>query len=161
LQAGFVLAISAPGCVTTTDLGLLQRAPADGTGASLVGHWGVGAIDRTVVAGGVDVRGDVASGGSRIAVGGSLLGGLALGPAKVLARAGAWHAPFSTTRERSVVPTFELAGYVPINHHPTDPRHPERGMSSSGVIFGVREDLDVTAYTTIFLGVALFMVPGY
>jgi hypothetical protein len=34
-------------------------------------------------------------------------------------------------------------------------------MSSSGVIFGVREDLDVTAYTTIFLGVALFMVPGY
>jgi hypothetical protein len=152
---------AAAGCALTSDLGVLQRAPAEGMGGSLVGHWGIGAVDRNVVAGGVDVRGDVAAGGSRFAVGASMLGGLAIGSEKVLARAGVWHAPVSTTSERTLVPTFELAGYVPIHDHPTDPKHPEWGTSSAGVVFGVREDLDSVAYTTIFVGLALFILPGY
>lgn len=156
-----VIAFALVGCATSADLGLLQHAPGSGTGGSLTGHWDTGLVGDDVVAVGVDVRGDIAASGDRFAVGANVLGGLPIGRYKVLARAGLWRAAFSNTAERAVVPTFELAGYVPWSGPPTDPKHPERGWSSAGVVFGVREDLDAAAYTTIFVGVALFTFPGY
>lgn len=155
------LAAALTGCVTSADLGLLQHAPGEGTGGSLGGRWGMGAVQREVLAAEVGVRGDVATSGDRFAVGANVLGGLPVGAGKVLARAGIWHAVASNTTEHGVVPTFELAGFAPLHDHPTDPRHPEYGSSSAGVVFGVREDLDAVTYTTVFVGLALFFVPGY
>jgi hypothetical protein len=156
-----LLAIALVGCATSAELGLLQHAPGDGTGGSLTGHWGTGLVGDHIVAVAVDVRGDIAASGDRFAVGASVLGGLPIGRYQVLARGGLWRAAFSNTAERAVVPTLELAGYVPWNDSPTVPKHPEFGWSSAGVVFGVREDLDAAAYTTIFVGIALFTFPGY
>ena len=36
-----------------------------------------------------------------------------------------------------------------------------RNANSSGVVVGVREDLDQRAYTTSFAGIALFLTRGY
>ncbi len=154
-------AVALTACATSTDLGLLQRGIGDGTGGSLAGHFGIGAVPDKILAASFDVRGDLATSGDRFAIGGSVLGGLPVHAFKLLARAGVWHAVASTSVERSIVPTFELAGYVPLNDHPTDPKHPEWGTSTAGVVIGVREDLDLTAYTTVFVGLALFLVPGY
>jgi hypothetical protein len=158
-----LLAAGLVGCATSTDLGLLQRSSGGGMGGSLTGHWGFGAVEREVLTVGVDVRGDLADSGNRIAVGGSVLGGLPVGPIRALARAGIWRAATSNTSERGVVPTFEVAGFIPLRaDHPTaERRKVGTGSASSGLIVGVREDLDTAAYTTIFVGVALFMVPGY
>ena len=156
-----LLTVALVGCATSSELGLLQHAPGDGVGGSLTGHWDLGMMPDRIIAAGLDVRGDVATSGDRFAFGASVLGGLPIGRYRLLARGGVWHAAFSNTSERTIVPTFELAGYVPWNDHPTDPRHPELGRSSAGLVVGVREDLDAAAYTTIFVGIALFMVPGY
>jgi hypothetical protein len=88
-----------------------------------------------------------------------VLGGFRVaGNARVLARAELWHAVLSSTSERTFVPSFELAGYVPT-------REDERpggqsGWGSTGIVFGVREDLDDIAYTTLFIGVGAMLVPG-
>jgi hypothetical protein len=151
----------AAGCATSTELGYVQRTAGGGGGGSLTGHVGFGEVASKVLTVNLDVRGDVAGGGSRVALGGSVLGGLPVGPIRLLGRAGIWRAVTSNTTERAVVPTFEVAGFIPLNDHPVDPKHPEYGSSSAGVVVGVREDLDDAAYTTAFVGVQLFMVPGY
>ncbi len=150
------------GCATSMDLGLLQHAPGDGTGGSLTGHMGFGGGVDKLVAVQLDLRGDVAESGSRFAVGGSVLGGLPIVDRyRVLARAGVWHSAYTSTTDRSLVPTFEVAGFIPLNDHPTTPKHPEYGRSEAGLVIGVREDLDTAAYTTVFVGLAVFLLPGY
>lgn len=157
-----LLPLALVGCATTADLGLLQHAPGDGTGASLNGHWGIGAIEHRIVALELNVRGDLATSGNRVAIGGDLLGGLPLiGASRVLARAGLWHALASSTDERGVVPTFEVAGFIPLTVHPPDPDQPQHGSSTAGLVIGVREDLAAAAYTTVFVGITLFAVPGF
>ena len=149
------------GCATSANLGALQHAPGDGTGASLNGHWGFGAVPDKILTLDFDARGDVAERGSRFALGGSVQAGLPIvGQYKLLARAGIWHALASNTEERSVVPTFELAGFIPLRTS-FDPAKPIYGGVTSGIVVGVREDLDVFSYTTVFVGLALYMVPGY
>lgn len=154
------VAIGATGCAMNADLGVLQRRVADGTGGSLTGHLGVGMVPRNIVAVQIDSRLDVAASGSRFGVGASVLGGLPIGPVRALGRAGLWAAAVSSSPERTAVPTFELAVFVPLYEEPEDPKH-RFGPLARGVVVGVREDLDVAAYTTIFVGVALFIVPGY
>ena len=56
--------------------------------------------------------------------------------------------------------TNKLGGYVPLNER-YDKKYPEHGMSSTGVVFGVREDLDEVNYFTVFVGYAIFILPGY
>ena len=153
--AGFTSA-----CATSTELGLLQHAPGEGTGGSLTGHFGLGAVQHEVLAVSLDLRGDVATSGNRFAAGASVLGGVPIGPGKLLARAGIWRAVTSSVAERAAVPSFELAGFVPLVHR-DEPEHSMYGYSSAGIVFGVREDLDEVAYTTVFVGLALFFVPGY
>ena len=153
---------SGASCATSTEIGLLQHSPGDGTGASMTGHMGFGGGSDKLLAVQLDLRGDVAESGNRFAYGASVLGGLPIiDRYRVLARAGIWHAAFTSTTDRSVVPSFELAGFLPTNEHPIDPKHPERGSSEAGVVVGIREDLDNVAYTTLFVGVALFFLPGY
>jgi hypothetical protein len=145
------------GCAISTDLGVIQHAPLDRTGGSFTQHMGVGAVAREVLAIGLDGKLDIASGGSRYALGASLLGGLPLGGGRILARAGAWHAVLSNSAERDVVPTFELLGYVPLREHPPSWHF---GSDSGGLAFGVRDDVDVVNYVTVFVGLAGFFVPG-
>lgn len=150
------------GCAMSTDLGLLQHAPGEGTGGSIDGHIGVGLVPDQILVASVDLRGDVATSGDRFAVGGSVLGGLPIGRFKALGRIGVWHSAFTTTDDRSLVPSFELAGFIPLTTDQTrDPKHPERGAGDAGLVVGVREDLDQRAYTTIFVGLSLFLMPGY
>lgn len=158
--AASLLALAGAGCATSTELGLLQRAPARGTGGSLTGHFGLGAVEDEVLAVSLDLRGDVATSGNRFALGASVLGGLPIGAWKLLARAGLWRAVTSSVAERAVVPSFEVAGFAPLVRS-FDPQHPMRGSSASGIVFGIREDLDEVAYTTVFVGLALFINPGY
>jgi hypothetical protein len=120
---------------------------------------GGGLVPDEILALSIDARVDGAAGGSRLAGGASLLGGLPIGSGRILARAGIWRAAFSSTSERDAVPTFELAGFIPTREIPEDSRH-RSGPAAEGVVFGVREDLDVVNYFTVFVGVALFMVPG-
>lgn len=161
LLAAMIAVVTTGGCASSIDLGLLQKAPADGTGGSMTGHMGIGAVEDKVVVVQADMRGDVAASGHRFALGGSVLGGLPIGRLKLLGRVGLWHAIASTADENTIVPTFEIAGYAPLNDHPRDAKQPQFGASSAGVMFGVREDLDDSAYTTVFIGLALFFVPGY
>jgi hypothetical protein len=146
------------GCSWSTDLGVLHGN--GGTGGSLDGHVGAGAVQREILVVDVSMRGDVATGGSRFAYGASVLGGLPIGQYHVLARAGVWNAPASTRAENTVVPTFELGGFIPLRADPLEPPS-KYGWGASGIIFGVREDLDVSAYTTVFVGLQLFLIPGY
>ncbi|MFT3696402.1 MAG: hypothetical protein QM831_24895 [Kofleriaceae bacterium] len=156
------------GCAYTADLGVLQRNPGDVTGGTIKMSTGVGLVPRDIVALNVDFRGDISSSehasgqeaGSRFAVGMSALGGVPVGPGKILGRVGFWHSGFSQIDDRTIVPTFELMGYAPLADNYSQ-KHPEYGASSAGVIFGVREDLDHTAYTTFFVGLAMFLLPGY
>lgn len=159
-RLALVIACGACACATSTELGLLQHAPGDGTGGSLTGHFGLGAVQREVLAVSLDLRGDVATSGNRFAAGASVLGGVPIGPGELLARVGIWRAVTSSVVERAAVPTFELAGFVPLVHR-DEPKHSMYGYSSAGLVFGVREDLDEVAYTTLFVGLALFFMPGY
>ncbi|MEO6777065.1 MAG: hypothetical protein ABI467_29305 [Kofleriaceae bacterium] len=156
-----VVVATIAGCATSIDAGLMQHAPGDGTAASINGHMAIGPVPDHILVAGFDLRGDLGASGDRFALGASVLGGVPIGRYKALARAGVWHSAFTTTDDRSIVPSFELAGYVPLDDHPTDPEHPEYGTSSDGIVIGVREDLDQRAFTTIFVGLALFFVPGY
>lgn len=160
--------VALSGCATTTNLGLLQRDPGDPVGATIAGSMGLGLVPRDILTLNADVRGDLAARehapgletGSRFAVGASALGGIPIGRYEALARVGFWHSVASAIDDRSIVPTFELAGFIPFNNW-DDPKHPEHGAGSSGFVIGVREDLDHTAYTTLFVGLSLFLVPGY
>lgn len=160
VAAAVAVAALGAGCAAATELGVIQRAPGAGTGGSLTGHWAWGVVPERILVAGVDVRGDLAPGASRLAVGGSVQGGLPVLGGKLLARAGLWHAVAASGPERGVVPSFELAGYLPIREDPIVPGKPYGG-SSSGFVIGVREDLDQDALTTIFVGVAVYLLPGY
>ena len=147
------------GCALNADLGMIQHAPLDHAGGSLTGHMGIGGVGDRLFAVQLDGRVDVADHASRFIGGASVAAGASLGPAVVYGRAGIWHAIVSSAPEDSVVPSFELGGYVPTGEqHDSDPRH---GSSSQGVTFGVRDDLDTLNAVTVFVGVALFMMPGY
>ncbi len=155
-----VVTVPMTGCAVGTDLGVIQRRPGEGMGGSLTAHVGMGALPKRILVANVDLRGDVADGGSRFAVGASMQGGLPIGSSRILARVGLWHAAASTAAERTVIPSFELAGYVALRDH-SNPAEPKYGSSTAGVVFGIREDLDVVAYTTVFVGLALYLMPGY
>jgi len=151
------------GCVFSGDGGILGRDPTDPRGASATAHMhmggGGGSAARFIVSAGPDLRVDLASGGSRLAGGASALGGVRTGPVYIDARAGIWRAIVSSTSE-GWAPTLELGGYVPLDEK-YDPKHPQFGYNNSGVVFGIREDFDVVNYFTVFVGYALFIIPGY
>jgi len=153
------------GCALDADLGVIQRPTLNDVGASANAHVGLGGIGpKFALALTVDTRVDVAGDGSRWAGGASFLGGLPLpfGGATVFARAGVWRAIVSSAPEGAVVPTFALGTYVPL--HEVRPKRPEDakyGSSSQGVIVGVRDDIDTNNYLTVFVGLALFISPGY
>jgi hypothetical protein len=151
--------VAATGCAMSADLGVIQHAPGDRTGGSGTAHLGMGGAGKYVAALSLDTRVDVAEGGSRWAAGATLLGGVPIGRANLLARAGVWRAIVSGTPERAAVPTFELGAYIPLRE--VIPDKPEHGTSTQGVIFGVRDDVDTLNYVTVFVGVAMFIIPGY
>jgi hypothetical protein len=152
------------GCALGVDAGVLQQPTLDPKGASLNAHIGAGggggSRSRYVVALNLDTRIDIASGGSRWAAGTSLLGGVRLPGFFVDARVGIWRAIVSSADEAAVVPSFELGAFVPL-HERFDPKHPQHGESADGLVVGIREDLDEASYFTVFVGYALFLVPGY
>jgi hypothetical protein len=78
----------------------------------------------------------------------------------MLARVAVWHASLTTASENTLVPSFELAAFIPLDVTP-ETANPNYGWHASGVIFGIREDLDASAYTTIFVGEQIFLSPGY
>jgi hypothetical protein len=141
---------------------MLQRDPADPRGVSATGHMAMGGggmdYNNFLLALGLDTRVDVASGGSRWAAGASGLGGVRLGPVFVDGRLGIWRAITSSTSE-GWAPSFELGGYIPTSER-FDDKHPEHGEDNRGIVFGIREDLDVVNYFTIFVGYAVFIAPG-
>jgi hypothetical protein len=147
------------GCALNAELGAVQHAPLDHAGGSLAGHLGIGGAGDRLFAVQLDARVDVAEHASRFIGGGSVAGGVSLGPAILYGRAGIWHAVVSSAPEDSAVPSFELAGYVPLETHRDD--NPQHGSFAQGVTFGVRDDLDTLNAVTVFVGVALFMMPGY
>ncbi len=147
------------GCAMSATAGAISHDFTDHGGASIDAHAGLGLVGDQILAADVDLRGDIASDNSRFAVGGSVLGGLSIGGGRLLGRVGLWRAIGSSTSERAVVPTFELAGYVPF--HQTEDTQSKYGWSSIGMVFGIREDLDELAYTTLFVGMQLFVLPGY
>lgn len=148
--------------MTQTDVGLIQHPALEHAGGSMNMHLGLGGGLDKVVALSFDMRGDIAASNSRFAIGTTALGGLPIGEQfKVLGRAGIWHALVSSTDDRGVVPTFELMGFYRTDDKPVDPQHPEHGASYGGVVFGIREDVDLVAYTTLFVGYAFLFVPGY
>jgi hypothetical protein len=155
-----LLLVAIAGCATSADLGVIQSGIGDGMGGSLSGHAGFGGMNRKALAVDISARADIAENNSRLAFGGSVLGGLPIGSFRVLGRIGLWRAATSSTSERAVVPTFELAGYIPLREDPIVPGD-KHGWFANGVIIGVREDLDVAAYTTIFVGFQAFLIPGY
>jgi hypothetical protein len=151
------------GCALDADLGAIQRPTLQDVGASANAHAGFGGIGpKLALALTLDTRVDVAGDGSRWAGGASFLGGLPIGPATVFARAGVWRAIVSSAPEAAAVPTFALGAYVPL--HEVRPKRPEDakyGSSSQGLIVGVRDDIDTNNYLTVFVGLALFVSPGY
>src|SRR5690349_12683824 len=154
-----LLLVLVGGCAASIDGGLLQQPALSPKGGSVTGHVGMGgggtSTSPYMLAIELDTRVDVASGGSRWTAGASALGGLEIVPKFFLdARVGIWRAIVSGAEESSVVPSFELGGYVPLADR-YDKKHPEHGMSSTGVTFGVREDLDQVNYFTVFVGYAI------
>ena len=164
--AGLVLLLGcAGGCVLAGDAGVLTQPTLDPKGGSVTGRLAMGgggmSTNENLLAIGIDTRVDVASGGSRWTAGASALGGIRVAKSFFLTgRVGVWRAIVSGADEASAVPTFELGGYVPLDER-FDPKYPEHGASSAGVVFGVREDLDHANYFTAFVGYALFIAPGY
>ena len=152
------------GCALGVDGGVLQRPPLSPRGASLTGHIGLGgggmSTSRYLLAFDLDTRVDIASDASRWAAGASALGGIKLPGFFLDARVGIWRAIVSGGPEASAVPSFELGAYVPLRER-FDPARPEHGASSDGLVLGIREDLDEERYFTVFVGYALFLLPGY
>lgn len=153
------------GCIASVDGGLLTHPTAMPKGTALGAHLGMGgggtSTSQYIVGFDLDTRVDIASGGSRWSGGASAIGGIKVVPKFFLdARVGIWKAIVSSSSEATVVPTFELGGYIPLDEK-TDPKHPQYGSSNRGVVFGVREDLDDAHYFTVFVGYALFILPGY
>src|SRR5262245_5028300 len=150
------------GCAASTDLGILHGR-SDGTGGSLNAHLGVGSVQRNIFVIDGAMRLAVASNGSRLAFGGSALGGIPIGKAHALARVGVWRAPLSSLPEAGFAPTFELGGFWPLRKDPIDP--PSKfGWFANGVIFGIRQDLrgaGAEPTTMLFVGFNIFMIPGY
>lgn len=161
-----VAAVALSGCAASVDGGVLTHPTAMPKGAALGAHLGMGgggmSTSPYLLGFDLDTRVDIASGGSRWSGGASVLGGIKVVPKFFLdARIGVWKAIVSSApSEASVVPTFELGGYVPLDEK-YDPKHPQFGSSDSGVVFGVREDLDDASYFTVFVGYAIFLSPGY
>ena len=151
-------------CALGVDGGVLQQPPLSPRGASLTGHLGMGgggmSTSRYLLAIDLDTRIDIANGGSRWAAGASALGGIKLPGCFLDARVGIWRAIVSSSAEASIVPSFELGAYVPRRER-FDAARPEHGASSDGLVFGIREDLDEVSYFTVFVGYALFLLPGY
>jgi hypothetical protein len=154
------LALVLAGCATSTELGVIQRGVGDNLGGSLGGHMGIGAVGSNTFVVEGSIRGDIGQANSRFAIGTSVLGGLQLGRYRALARAGIWHAVASNASENGVVPTVEVGAFIPLRGDPVDDGS-KYGWSASGLVVGVREDVDVAAYTTIFIGLQLWLVPGY
>ena len=154
------------GCVASADLGAIQQPTLTPRGASGSGHLAIGGGGMTtsdwILGLGIDTRIDAASGGnSRWAAGASALGGVKIVSTFFLTgRIGIWKAIVSSAPEATVVPSFELGGYIPLAEK-YDPKHPQFGASSTGIMVGVREDLDERKYFSIFVGYALFILPGY
>jgi hypothetical protein len=152
------------GCALGGDIGVLQQPTLSPKGASLTGRTGFGGggmRDGKFLLGiNLDTRVDVASGGSRWTAGASILGGVNLAGVYGVGRIGIWRAIVSGAPEAAAVPTFELGAFVPLRER-FDPKRPEHGASAEGVIFGVREDLDEVNYFTVFVGYAMFLMPGY
>jgi hypothetical protein len=163
MRALVLVALS--GCAASIDGGVIQEPALSPKGGSITAHLGMGgggmSTSPYMLSVGIDTRVDVASGGSRWTAGGSALGGLKLHPKFFLdARVGVWTAIVSGTQEATVVPSFELGGFVPLNER-YDPKHPMHGSGVTGIVFGIREDLDEVNYTTVFVGYAIFLMPGY
>ncbi|MEP6865471.1 MAG: hypothetical protein ABJE66_32930 [Deltaproteobacteria bacterium] len=167
-SAGLVLLlgslISAGGCVLAGDAGVFTQPTLEPKGGSVTGRLAMGgggtSTSENLLSIGIDTRVDVASGGSRWTAGASALGGIRIAkPCFLTGRVGLWKAIVSGADEASVVPTFELGGYVPLEER-FDAKHPEHGASNEGVVFGVGEDLDHANYFTVFVGYALFIAPG-
>lgn len=152
------------GCALGVDGGVLQHPPLSPRGASLTGHIGLGgggmSTSRYLLAFDLDTRIDIASDASRWAAGTSALGGIKLPGFFLDARVGIWRAIVSGGAEASVVPSFELGAYVPLRER-FDAARPEHGANSDGLVLGIREDLDEESYFTVFVGYALFLLPGY
>jgi hypothetical protein len=152
------------GCAASGTAGLIAHPPADDLGASFDGRLGIGGVVDTTVVLDLDTRVDVAHDNSRFALGTGVTGGYPLfGRTRVLARAGIWGSLLSTPVDRSIVPTFELAAYIPSDEspHTADSIGSKFGWHSTGLTVGVREDLDTVPYTTLFIGGAFYLIPGY
>ena len=153
-------------CVASADLGAIQQPTLTPRGASATGHVAIGgggvSTSPWILGLGLDTRVDAASGGnSRWAAGASALGGVKIVPSFFLTgRIGIWKAIVSSAPEATVVPSFELGGYFPLAEK-YDPKHPQHGASSTGIMVGLREDLDERRYFTVFVGYAVFLLPGY
>jgi hypothetical protein len=154
-----VLAVAASGCAMTSDLGVISHDAIHDLGGSVDLRGGFGLVTHYTAMVDTEIRGDVAVDNTRLAFGTGVDGGVPIGEGRLLARVGIWGAVASSTRENSVVPSFELAGYIP--DHETPAPGSKYGWQSGGIVFGVREDLDVVAYTTAFVGYQLFFIPGY
>jgi hypothetical protein len=155
----------ASSCAASIDGGVITQPTLSPKGGSVTGHLAMGgggmSTSPYMLSVGIDTRVDVASGGSRWTAGGSVLGGLKLHPKFFLdGRIGIWRAIVSGTSEATVVPSFELGGFVPLRER-FDPKHPQYGSDSTGIVFGLREDLDEVNYFTVFVGYAVFLMPGY
>jgi hypothetical protein len=151
----------ATACAASANVGVVQHDTLAGVGGTGEAHLGLGGVMKPIAVVDVGTRVDVAPGGSRWTIGTSVLGGLPIAHGfRALARAGVWRAIVSSADERIVVPSFELAVSIPVRELPMEPPS-KYGWNASGIVVGVREDLDVIAYTTLFVGYQLLFVPGY
>ena len=148
------------GCIASTDVGAIQRNAGNGLGGSINAHAGIGEIIPNTLALDLGLRGDIAEHNSRFAIGGSALFGTTVGPVDLLGRVGVWTAAASSAPENTVTPTFEAAVFFPLHQTPAG-SPPKYGWHKDGVVAGVREDLDNSAYTTVFVGLEVFLAPGY
>jgi hypothetical protein len=154
------------GCVASADLAAIQQPTLTPRGVSGTGHLAIGgggmSTSDWLLGIGMDTRIDAASGdNARWAAGASALGGVKIVPKFFLTgRIGIWKAIVSRAPEATAVPSFELGGYIPLAEK-YDPKQPKFGASSTGIVFGVREDVDDRNYFSVFVGYALFILPGY
>jgi hypothetical protein len=166
VKAWLLATLALSGCIASADIGPIQQptlTPRVASGTAHLAIGGGGTRQSEVIVGlGLDTRVDVAGGSnSRWAAGASAIGGVKIVPQFFLTgRIGIWKAIVSAAPEATVVPSFELGGYIPLDEK-YDPKHPQFGASSTGIIAGVREDLDDRRYFTVFVGYALFILPGY
>src|SRR5262245_36246451 len=104
------------GCATSLDGGVLthpEGRPKCVSGSRHIGFGGGGPTNANeLLALSIDTRVDVASGGSRWAAGGSILGGIGVPGCFLDARIGLWRAIVSGADEAKAVPSFELGAYI-------------------------------------------------